>query len=599
MKKTLLIILFCSFYGLSFAQEENFITEINSNEINKNADFEKYETSLQRNKNISSFTYIKLGSLSKSQKDGKLSFIVPGKSKSIFAKAKRVKYFSDQDYEWIGKTDEDRGTVIILCRKGRINAHISTPDGVYEISSAPNKLYCFKEINISEANDVGCATDHTASKDNTQYFGRSRNRNARMETCNTVNNPRVLVLYTPAVFSAFGDDESQISDLASMSVTQFNTCLYNSDNYSGAVLHLAGVVPFNLIESYATPDLEALIASSTAQSLRSQYMADFVVLLTNGDLYGGARGKAGTVVLQDSRSYAVVQAYAATANKTFPHEIGHLYGCRHDDDTSESPSYAQGHNMTNFLGLVMDRTMMSTSTSDGSNRCLNFSNPDISVSGRATGTSDHDNSRRIDETFSTVSSFQPNPSGTFSVLLEGPTLVHYEGLRSFELVYSCGTAPYTFSWAWGYDGINYYSTGETSDTYSKYFYESQTFFLKGTITTNGQSYDSFTSVDVSINNPYRLGVKEPSTIENVVLEIYPNPAKDMVEIKYYLKNNELITLDIINQSGQIIHSLLSNIESEAGSHIVKWSTGNIPAGTYLCRFQKKDGIEVKQVTLIK
>lgn len=384
-----------------------------------------------------------------------------------------------------------------------------------------------------------------------------------------------------------------------MSVTQFNTCLYRSDNYSGAVLHLAGVAPFNLIESFATPDLEALIASSTAQSLRSQYTADFVVLLTNGVNYSGARGKAGTVLLQDSRSYAVVQAYAATANKTFPHEIGHLYGCRHDDDTSESPSYAQGHNMTNFLGFVVDRTMMSTHTSDGSNRCLNFSNPDISVSGRATGTSDHDNSRRIDETFSTVTSFQPNPSGTFSVLIEGPTLVNYEGSRSFELVYSCGSAPYTFSWAYSYDGINYYSSGETSDTYSKYFYESQLFFLRGTVTTNGQSYHSFTTVDVSIYNPYRLGVKESVVVENVTLETYPNPAKDVVEIKYSLTNNEPVTLDIVNQSGQIIHSLLNNINAEAGLNKIKWSTGNIPAGTYFCRLQKKDGIEIKRITLIK
>lgn len=120
MKKALLITLFCSFYGLSFAQEENFITEIKSGEINKNSEFEKYEGLIQKNKNISRFTYIKLGSLSKSQKNGRLSFIVPGKGKSIFAKAKRVEYLSEEEYQWIGTTHEDRGTVIILCKKGAL-----------------------------------------------------------------------------------------------------------------------------------------------------------------------------------------------------------------------------------------------------------------------------------------------------------------------------------------------------------------------------------------------------------------------------------------------------------------------------------------------
>lgn len=115
------------FAVLSYAQTDDFITEIPVSEITKHDTLISYEQSIRRHGNVKNFTYIKVGSLAQAQKEGYLVLRIPGTDKVITAKGKSVKYFSEKDYEWIGKTDGDRGTVILSANRGLIQGHISTP----------------------------------------------------------------------------------------------------------------------------------------------------------------------------------------------------------------------------------------------------------------------------------------------------------------------------------------------------------------------------------------------------------------------------------------------------------------------------------------
>lgn len=88
---------------------------------------------------------------------------------------------------------------------------------------------------------------------------------------------------------------------------------------------------------------------------------------------------------------------------TFVHEVGHLFGARHQNDPTTTP-FSFGHGIADFVGNF--RSIMGTS-STGLPRLGGFSNPDFTAGGRPFGTvgfSDNDRVHRIRA--GTVASFR-------------------------------------------------------------------------------------------------------------------------------------------------------------------------------------------------
>lgn len=116
----LLIRSFLTYFLISFlccdpavGQSQKFIEVIPGNAIPDNSEMSAYITRLKKNPNISNHHFIHLNPIATAQKEGILTLEIPGKAKPIIAEASEVRYYSSADYEWIGKTDENRGTIII------------------------------------------------------------------------------------------------------------------------------------------------------------------------------------------------------------------------------------------------------------------------------------------------------------------------------------------------------------------------------------------------------------------------------------------------------------------------------------------------------
>ncbi|KAA6440117.1 T9SS type A sorting domain-containing protein [Dyadobacter flavalbus] len=592
------------------AQIQKFVQIANENQVIDNSEVRDFKIRISKNPNVARYFFVTLNPLASSQKDGSLILEIPDKEKAIVAQASHVTYYSDTEYEWIGKTDEGRGTVIILSKEGRIAAHISTPDGVYEIFPVFGELYCLQEIDTSEGNDIGCVT--TSNNADSKREGLKSvadsviHKNAKMYACQPVVNPRVLILYTSKAMALAGSI-ANMQTLANMSISQFNSCIYNSGITSNAALVLAGVEFLNFAEtSTITTDLNNLEINATAKNLRDQYQADMVVLFTDAEYQGGStRGKSQTVSLENSKSYAIVELWHATASKTFAHEVGHLYGCRHEDDNSQPPSYAKGHNIKN-LEITVDRTVMvgnNITENEAINRLMNFSNPNVSVGGRATGTSDENNALRISQSHAVVSAFRPNPSTVFTAYLDGPTYVNAASGKNYELNYSCGTGPYTFSWQYSYDGVNYTSSNITTEVFTWYFYQNQKIYIKGIVTGSGKSATAFITVTAQMPSPYKKGTNaeiDSVSQKNSNLKVTPNPASDEVNISYNLQADSDVKLEVIDQSGTLVKLLKKeNTRQIKGLHAVNWNCKNVPAGTYLARISYGDIVEISRVIIIK
>ncbi|MGV3604528.1 MAG: T9SS type A sorting domain-containing protein [Dyadobacter fermentans] len=596
------------------AQETSFIQPVAVGQVPDSPEMTAYLERLRKNPDITRYHFITLNALATSQKDGVLLLHIPD-GPVITATASHVEYESANEYEWIGKTDDERGTVIVISKAGRVCAHMSTPAGVYEIFPAPSGLYCLQVFDPEKAWNVGCATtSSTAKPDNgrmaaSEPVTKQENTNAKMQPCQALTYPRVLVLYTPKALALVGNLNT-ITDHVNLSISQFNSCIYNSGITSAAVLVLAGIAPLNnFIETESvTFDLNTLVGNATAQSLRNQYQADLVVLLTDSYYQGGdTRGKSQTVVLVDSESYSIVELWCATSHKTFAHEVGHLYGCRHEDDNTALPSYAKAYKIK-VLGFTADRTIMvgnGISSDHAKSRLLNFSNPNVHVSGRATGTNDENNARRINESHPVVGAFRPDPATPLNAYVDGPTWVSSPGGKNYELYYSCGSAPYTFSWQYSYDGINYTLSNITSEVFTWYFYQNQTIYLKGTVTANAQSATAYITVTAQMPpNPYKVAAENNDTLtrapEFSALTATPNPADDQINVSYTLPSDTEVQIELLDTSGKVIEVINGDgARHHKGKHSIKIDSQSLSNGTYVIRLTTAEGVRNCRVIILK
>ena len=611
--QTVLLVVVLSLGTHLQAQDTPFIQSATADQVPGSPEMAAYRERLRKNPNITGYYFVKLNALATSQKDGVLLFHIPD-GPAITAVASHVEYESASEYEWVGKTDDDRGTVIVISKAGRVCAHVSAPTGVYEIFPAPGGLHCLQIIDPEQAWDVGCATtSSTAKPDNGRtaamepVIKQGDDTNAKIQPCQALVYPRVLVLYTSKALTLAGNITT-LTDHVNLSISQFNSCIYNSGITSAAALVLAGIVPLNNLPEtqFITNDLNNLVGNATAQTLRNQYQADLVVLLTDSYYQGGdTRGKSQTVTLENSNSYAIVELWSATSHKTFAHEVGHLYGCRHDDDNSASPSYAKGYKIK-VLGFTVDRTMMVGNGITGDqakNRLLNFSNPNIQVGGKATGTNGENNAQRVTESHPIVGAFRPDPTNPLNAFVDGPTWVSTYGAKNYELYYSCGSAPYTFTWQYSYDGVNYSLSNVTSDVFPWNFYQNQKIYLKGTVTSNGQSATAYITVTAQLPaNPYKVSAESIDTLkpELPALMATPNPAGEQINVSYTLPLDAEAVLELLDQSGKIIEVINnSGTIHHKGQNSIKIDSKHLSNGTYIIRLTTAQGVQNFRVIIVK
>lgn len=196
----------------------------------------------------------------------------------------------------------------------------------------------------------------------------------------------VLTLYTIGAKEGAGG-VAQIEGLIANAVAVTNDAFVESD--VAARLEVVHIAELDLSRFPPLADLhEALLAiqdDAEIAALRDLWSADLVAAVFEGG--GGLCGYAhamDTVGLEfASEAYSISVRECAVANLSFPHEIGHNLGCRHNPEDSEAtPDQASfpwsfGHYVAgNF------RTIMSLGGQCGAAGCPrlpNFSNPQIDL----------------------------------------------------------------------------------------------------------------------------------------------------------------------------------------------------------------------------
>ena len=271
----------------------------------------------------------------------------------------------------------------------------------------------------------------------------------------------VLVLYTPAAAAAVGG-ATAMNTLIANAISISNTSYANSGVYQR--LRLATAQPISYTESgNVGTDLTNMTGGagvfSGIAALRDTYRADLVSLMTNTP----SAGACGVAWLMTSPSvgfapngYSVVEQSCAVGNLTFPHELGHNMGLRHDwlIDASVTPaSYAHGYvNSVAHWRTIMAYNNRCAVQGFNCTRLPYWSNPGIlmtgapmgvpggtgtaCIPGNLSGNCDADDHRMLGRAAYFVASFRVLSAGAVAVGFGGSLgLWNYASAPSWQLLH--------------------------------------------------------------------------------------------------------------------------------------------------------------------
>jgi hypothetical protein len=301
-------------------------------------------------------------------------------------------------------------TALFVVRGQRVTGQITTSTGeVYEVLTSEDGAQQFMvkrdPASLEGADDTPAQVDIPAQSDRSGGLARATRAGETYI--------RILQVYTPEAVTQLGG-QNAANDRAAFFIAQSNTAFVNnglavrfqsagvrftsqaqSTNVSETLLSRIRTTNDGWFDTYATTD-------------RNNTAADLVALVVRDGLVSssgaGLCGQAAAIGAVASSGFFVQNQ--SCSSYTFVHEAAHLFGARHDNDSSTTP-FSYGHGYVNSAGNF--RTIMAVN-SNPQPRIGYFSTTDQSyISGgvsRPLGTSTRNNERVMRERAATMAAFR-------------------------------------------------------------------------------------------------------------------------------------------------------------------------------------------------
>jgi hypothetical protein len=330
----------------------------------------------------------------------------------------RVEQHRPEQWTWIGRTKAEPTTSLTITQ-GRNGYYgiIDGPSGRYVLSGGPGGVGVYSLVDPDSFPAVG--RDYVESQSaGTKGFDVASG--LKMSGDPTVD---VMVAYTSTVAGNHADIESFIST----SISNMNSSFTNSQvDGSVRLVHTEETTYSENNQSFdnVLTDLETDGDGSMdiLHNLRDSWRADVVVLLVDNDAmsqnFCGIANIMSTVTTAfESDAFAVVDDACANGSYTFQHEIGHVFGGRHEwnHDSTDNEPYHYNHaheNAANDWNTIMGAYSVCGA---GCARENFWSNPTQNHLGDPRGvplTNDEPayNTKTLNNTMSTAEDFRTAPS---------------------------------------------------------------------------------------------------------------------------------------------------------------------------------------------
>ncbi len=329
--------------------------------------------------------------------DKRDTFATPGSLKiqvssdKTFTLVKDASQLSEGGYVWRGHTQNSGGEALLVVNGSSISGTIRDKNQIYSIRPVGNGLHAVIEKVTKDFPPEHPPSFSEREKDASGLRDLPAPESLKSDAAVEIN---LLVAYTPAVAALYADVNN---DLVGASIASMNET-FSRSGLPNLKVRLAHSYKVNYPERANWDEhLKLLVGEGDGvmdeiHQLRTDHKTDAVVLLMNDSRYCG---EAREIMASRSTAFAVVYHGCANDYFSFAHEIGHLFGARHDrcvDDTKMPFRYGHGY----VDSAKQWRTIMAYGhCCDNCQRKGLWSSPDLKIDGRPAGTADDEFNVRV------------------------------------------------------------------------------------------------------------------------------------------------------------------------------------------------------------
>jgi Secretion system C-terminal sorting domain len=81
------------------------------------------------------------------------------------------------------------------------------------------------------------------------------------------------------------------------------------------------------------------------------------------------------------------------------------------------------------------------------------------------------------------------------------------------------------------------------------------------------------------------------------LDVFPNPATNVLYVQFTLMRPTQLHLDFLTVDGQLVRTAFNGI-ADVGTHSIKVNLADMAAGIYLYRLRSEEGVTVGRVLVV-
>lgn len=618
-----------SFHGI--AQQSAFFTPTTSQNISSSR--QQYVSRLAESPATERIRYVRFADLPQQlTPDGRLFLNLSTEARHLEFRPIHYELKANGDYEWYGKNTRINAYVSLIKMQDRLVGFMRSDTEFWEIVPLKEDVSMIREMDTSMMQSEQCGVDAMFE----DYPLSERVSNT--DLCNgggCAGTIDILVLIPPDVMAWYGTQSSNPwAPFIHMVNTfaQFELALINSGVGDISLRYHVASFDFSYDPSGEIgTDLNNL--SVVAANIRNEFRADLVVMLTSMDYFDtSGRALASEIVdgevefsaPREDLAFAIVEVEHSLQHLVFPHEIGHLFGARHNRSPDVPCNNCGDDNNTCAHGLRFsaianhpegqDRTIMAqlfdSHISFGAMRALHFSNPDIQFNGFDTGTEDDNNTRVIQNGACIVRNHQP--SREMDVTILGEHLWCPLSNEDFPYIYSAnvnppvaglpGVPPYTYEWRYNANG-NFTATnpgallGTGTSVSLNTVPVCPQFFLKLSVTSSDGITQSATRVisttsctdcspdflrtsredssNSDMHNNHIINDERTAYLSDFSnnYRIFPNPFSSNLHIERQTNEHIPFTVTIFDITGKVVYQTMNTSQSVLNIDLNKYADG--------------------------